>query len=194
MRLYLIRHGESEANRKGVYAGQTDSPLTDKGIQDAMRAREIISGIPFNRVYSSDIPRAIHTQRIALPEATAIQTKLIREIDVGNLVGRSLKDWASELGEEFLNNVRKSNYSPYGGENAEQLQGRVQEFLKLLENDPCDKVAAFTHAGFVNMVLKTVLGCEYVTGTVVCHNCSVNVFDYNNGRWQLVVWNYTGNI
>ena len=98
------------------------------------------------------------------------------------------------MGEEFLNNVRNSNYAPYGGENAEQLKGRARDFLTLLEKDPCDKVAAFTHAGFVNTVLKIVLGCEYVTGTVVCHNCSVSVFDYNNGRWQLVVWNYTGKI
>jgi len=62
--LYFIRHGQSEANVQGVFAGgKIDSPLTPKGIEQARDAAQKIleSGIIFDRIISSPQQRALHT-------------------------------------------------------------------------------------------------------------------------------------
>ena len=62
MKLYVARHGQSEANLTKSYAGQTDSKLTPQGRQEALEIRPILEGISFDRVYSSDLSCAIETQ------------------------------------------------------------------------------------------------------------------------------------
>ena len=83
LRLYLVRHGESEANQRGIFAGQLDSPLTEPGIDDATslgersillpplsrsqtKGREESQPCPFDRVYSSDLVRAHDTCKLML--------------------------------------------------------------------------------------------------------------------------------
>ena len=80
MKLFLIRHGQSTANLVKTYAGQTDAPLTEQGRLEAEQIRPILGKFSFDRVYSSDLTRAIDTQRIALPDAVAETTPLLREI------------------------------------------------------------------------------------------------------------------
>jgi Fructose-2,6-bisphosphatase len=61
MRLYLIRHGESEANLKQMHAGWQDSPLTGKGELQALAVRPIIKNIQFDKIIVSDLSRAKRT-------------------------------------------------------------------------------------------------------------------------------------
>ena len=63
MKLFLIRHGESQANIDRVYAGHVDTPLTGTGIEQAMAIRPILEKISFDRVYTSDLHRAWDTQK-----------------------------------------------------------------------------------------------------------------------------------
>ena len=61
MKLYLIRHGESETNKNGLWTGWLDVPLTEQGKEDAASASKIVSSVPFDKIYSSDLSRAIDT-------------------------------------------------------------------------------------------------------------------------------------
>jgi len=101
LRLYLVRHGESEANRLGIYAGQIDSPLTRDGVDEARalgRANKYlqkrrqqrprggnngdsreeddddVSPFFFYRAYASDLARARDTCLHALRQAAAADT------------------------------------------------------------------------------------------------------------------------
>jgi broad specificity phosphatase PhoE len=71
VRFYLIRHGESEANSQGIYAGQSDSLLTDGGKKEAqaLGRTAFLRETPFWRLYSSDLSRAHNTALFALQEA-----------------------------------------------------------------------------------------------------------------------------
>ena len=62
MKLFLVRHGQTVSNVAGVYAGQTDVILTDAGRAQAMKIRPILEKFQFDKVYSSDLSRAIDTQ------------------------------------------------------------------------------------------------------------------------------------
>ena len=89
MYVYVIRHGESESNRDGLWTGWLDAPLTDHGRADAKRAGEFLANISFDRIVSSDLSRAKETAEIAVPGANYETSALLREIDVGRLAGKT---------------------------------------------------------------------------------------------------------
>ena len=63
-----------------------------------------------------------------------------------------------------------------------------QRFLTLLENDPCERVIAFSHAGFITCTLTQVLGVSFNRKHIACPNASIAVFEYRDGRWILEQW------
>jgi len=187
MKLYMIRHGQSEENLRKAYSGQMDSRLTEQGEKDALGAREVLQGISFDKVYSSDLSRASRTQEIALPGIISEKLPLVREINVGNLEGKKFE----ELGEGFVLNRSTYNFLPYGGENYEMLRERAKKFLEMMTKEECDIIAVFSHGGFINAVLGVILGCTVTNVNALSDNCGVSVFEYNDGRWALRKWNMT---
>ena len=63
MDLLILRHGQSEWNAQGKWQGQADPPLTDLGVQQALRAAEHLrdANFQFDLIASSDLQRAKHT-------------------------------------------------------------------------------------------------------------------------------------
>ena len=187
MRLFLVRHGQSEANATKTHAGQLDVKLTDKGILQAQAIAPLLADIKFDRVYSSDLIRAIETQRNALPDAEPITTPLLREYDVGHIAGRKFEDTNGEYGKGFASN---RDYRRFGGENTDDICARLRKFLTQLEQDPCDNVIAFAHDGIMSSMMRLVLGCEYDYHSVFSHNCAIHVFEFNGKQWNLICWDY----
>lgn len=187
MKLYLIRHGESEANLNQYYAGQTDAKLTAKGKEQAKAIAPILSQISFDRVYSSDLSRAWDTQKLALPAYTAETTPLLREFDVGNLSGAP---FAKKDSPEWKRIYPDLDYTFFGGENSDMVYDRLSQFLASLEKDPCENVAAFVHNGLMFTMLRVVLGTKFAFGAAVSGNCAIHVFEFDGNRWRLLAWNY----
>ena len=57
-RFIIVRHGESEANKNEICAGQWDIPLTEKGLKQADAAREYLKNEKIDAFYSSTLQRA----------------------------------------------------------------------------------------------------------------------------------------
>ncbi len=57
-RVYIIRHGETDANRQGIVQGQLDTPLNDAGVEQARLTADALEDTPFEVAYSSDLQRA----------------------------------------------------------------------------------------------------------------------------------------
>lgn len=66
MKLYLIRHGQSEGNVRDLWYGHNDLPLTERGRQQAAQVGEKLKHIPLAAAYISPLQRAAETARIAL--------------------------------------------------------------------------------------------------------------------------------
>ena len=66
MKVYFIRHGQSEGNRLHLHCGWSDTPLSELGHQQARAANAYLKDIPFDRIYCSDVPRARQTAADAL--------------------------------------------------------------------------------------------------------------------------------
>ncbi len=187
MRLFLVRHGQTTANRDLIFAGQTDVPLTEQGRRDALRIRPILENFSFDRVFGSDLSRAVETQKLALPSAEAEQTQLLREYDEGAFVGKNVEQAHRAFGTNYM---ITRDYSPYGGENSWDVCARLQKFLDTLEADPCENAVAFTHNGVLNCMLQIALGVDYDHRAVGNQNCAIHVFRFDGERWQLLAWNY----
>ena len=187
MKLFVIRHGQSEANLGMRYTGQLDTPLTEIGIAQAKAIQPILAPYTFDKIYSSDLSRAADTCANALPGAEVELTPLLREYDVGSLVG---KLW-SEVGDfQPADPAQRPDYTSFGGVYVEIVCNRVREFLIILENTDYEYVAAFSHFGFMKCMLRVILGTAYDHRAVIAENCAVYVFEYDGSRWSIAALNY----
>ena len=187
MKLFLIRHGQSEANLHNIYAGQGDTPLTQLGKEQAATLQPVLSTYQFNKVYASDLQRASVTCETALPGVEYEKLALIREYDVGSLVGEPLGALKRVPDPDSLT---YPDYTEFGGENVLMVCDRAKAFLEMLEKEPYAYVAAFSHYGFINCVLRTVLGVTYKTNRIYTENCAVHVVEYDGKDWRILALNY----
>lgn len=154
MKLYMIRHGQSEGNRAGVLCGWAQMPLTEKGEEDARRAGRVLEGIAFDKVYSSDLIRARQTCAIALPGSEPEISPLLRELNVGKAEYLSWDQTAEKFGRELTDEVRANrDFRALGGESTPMQRARLEEFLKDPELYRCERVAVFCHAGMMQTPL-----------------------------------------
>jgi len=140
--LVLVRHGESEWNKKNLFTGWRDVGLTEQGIAEARAAGKKLKarGLSFDVAFTSALVRAQHTLDLMLEELG--QTKIpvfkdqaLNERDYGDLVGMNKDDARKKWGAEQVHQWRRSyNVAPPGGESLKDTVARalpyyVQEIL-----------------------------------------------------------------
>ena len=180
MKLYLIRHGESETNLSGHYTGWSQVNLTPKGIEDAKGIRPILEKIKFDKIYSSDLIRAMKTAENAIPGCVYETSPLLREINLGSLAHKPFLPADSEERKLIVD-----GYTAFGGESNAELRARATEFLDKVKSLDCDTVAAFTHAGILRTTLSMLFSANVNTTNFVCSNCCIVILELKNGRWML---------
>jgi broad specificity phosphatase PhoE len=165
MKLYFVRHGESEANLLWEFSnGLHKHGLTEKGRQQAARLAQSLRGAGITRIYTSPILRAVQTAEIladTLGPAYAI-TEALREYDVGALEGRS--DQASwelfrQVNEAWL--VRYEwDQRTAGGESFHDIRRRFVPFVEgLLQEEAATSgaIVLVGHGGTYRCMLPLVL-------------------------------------
>ncbi len=192
MKLYLIRHGESAANFEKRFSF-FEEPITQKGIDQAKKVGEYLKGIHFDKVYSSDMERAIATARIALPGKEPEQDPMLREIATGDLAGKPIDACLDQYGLSLRRDRLIRDFTSYGGENEQAVMARSRVFLAKMEEHADETVAAFTHGGFICATLEALFGVNIVTSrTLLCDNGMVAVFECSDACWKLHSWNANG--
>jgi broad specificity phosphatase PhoE len=157
--LWLIRHGESTFNAERRIQGTTDAPLSERGREQARRLARRLEGEAFDAVWASDLDRALHTARLALPDHPAgIRTDpRIREIDLGRFEGRRpVEMTAEELAELEVWYRGPFDRRVAGGESTDDLRERVESWIGELPD--AGRVAAFSHGGAIGAMLQVFLG------------------------------------
>ena len=185
MKVWVIRHGESEANQKGLLTGWLDVPLTEKGKEEAALVNKVLSGVSFGKIYSSDLLRAKSTAEIAIPGCQYETVSMLREINVGNIAGQPL----AALRDQNIRPLTKDGYGSFGGESRAEFRDRVAAFMRIIESEKdCENIAVFSHAGVIRNFLDIALGIVHDRSKICCNNCTVAVFEYSNSSWRLHSW------
>lgn len=155
MRLYLIRHGETDYNRERRMQGHGPVPLNAAGIAQATRlAGRLADEGAIDHIYSSDLLRTRMTAEILAGHTGRDVTyhELFRERDPGDLTDRSY--------EEGLAFFTDPDFDPPGGESVSVFADRVRraaDHLIELEGTRGRTVALVTHGMFCSAFLEGVL-------------------------------------
>ena len=137
-KLVLVRHGQSEWNAKNLFTGWKDPKLTDLGIQEAIKAGELLETrkLKFDLMFTSDLFRAQETGRLILErlnqkDIEIIQDQCLNERNYGDLAGLNKDEAREKWGEEQVHIWRRSfDVPPPGGESLKNTAERVLPYFE----------------------------------------------------------------
>jgi len=181
-RLILVRHGESELNRDGIFYGQLDPGLTEKGVRQAEEAKEVLKTFHYDEIYVSDLVRARDTARILNHrELDLTETKRLRELNFGIFEGLKYDEILSKYPEEeALWREQWQDYDYKNGESVRELQKRAVDFVEEKIDEKKD-ILVVAHWGVINCVLS-----HYLTGGLegywkfATDNCGIAVINFRD--------------
>jgi len=156
--IYLVRHGQTEWNVKDLLQGVSDSPLTEKGVDEIKKLAKELSKIQFDLIFSSDLLRAKKTAEILALEhnLTVETTKLLRERFFGHLEGKSndeYRKWAKAF-KDLTDKERFSAKISTDIESDEEIVTRLIQFLREIAiGNPGKKILAVSHGGLIKSFL-----------------------------------------
>ncbi len=135
--LYLVRHGQSQANVEQIMSGSIafDCPLTEQGLKQAEALGQKLQDVPFHYVVTSRLQRAKHTAEAILwynrfrPEIR-VENAAFDERAMGITEGRMRADVRIEYGLAYTAWDQQVHAGPPGGETVFQLNRRVVPFFK----------------------------------------------------------------
>ena len=135
--LVLVRHGQSEWNKKNLFTGWKDPELTNKGIEEAIKAGKDLKtkNIKFDIMFTSDLLRAQETGRLILEhmdqsDIQVIKNQCLNERNYGDLAGLNKDDAREKWGEEQVHVWRRSfDVPPPGGESLKDTAERVLPYF-----------------------------------------------------------------
>ncbi|MBV9543273.1 MAG: histidine phosphatase family protein [Chloroflexi bacterium] len=162
VRIVFARHGETFFNVEGRWQGQSDSPLTERGLAQARELARALRDESLAAVYSSDLGRAARTaDEVARPHGLEITTDVrLREIDVGDWTGlnRSQIEVFDAEGIHTWATRPASMRLPNGETLAEAQQRALAFFSEALPPHAGQTVAVVTHGAIGQAILVAAMG------------------------------------
>lgn len=148
-RLYFVRHGQSEANKRHVFAGQIDTPLTAVGRAQARAAGLSAKKFKFDLIVSSPLVRALETAQIiadtiGYPRDKIIVNEIFKEHYIGSLAGKPWRGY-----EEFDKRFPDM-------ESWETMLERAKSGLEFLKMQTSENILLVGHGSF-SRALRTVI-------------------------------------
>jgi probable phosphoglycerate mutase len=187
---YVVRHGETEANRSGILQGHLDVPLSEKGRRQAKAVAEALSKVRLDAVYSSDLSRARETAE-AIMIGRACQLVLdrrLRELNMGGISGLTLEESRVKY-PEFHAQLAVDPYGtrrPDGGESRLDLRDRISRALDdIYERHKDARIGIVSHGGAINALLS-IVSSDGTWPSLVVANCSVTVLERDDTGWKTI--------
>jgi probable phosphoglycerate mutase len=162
VRILLARHGETVFNVEGRWQGQSDSPLTERGVQQARELARALEAEPVAAVYSSDLERALNTAaEVAGLHRQEVRTDTrLREMNTGLWTGKN----RDQIDVEFPGSLQAWRVRPAAahmpqGETLEAAQTRALEFFnERMPGHLGQTIVVVTHGGVGQAILVNAMG------------------------------------
>ncbi len=196
MKVYLIRHGETDQNKVKCLQGRTDIELNEYGRELAYKTAEGLKHIDFDMIFTSPLKRARETAEIIKGERNipVIVEERIQEISFGAYEGLCYgKEHYSIPDKDFMNFFDKPEYyvTPPGGESFGEVLARTGAFLQELKEraEYQDKtILLSTHGCALKAVLANAQSTELSQfwGAGVHKNCAVSLLEIRDGKIEIL--------
>ena len=192
MKIYLIRHGQTDWNLAGKIQGRHDISLNQTGLKQAELLAEGMDKRPVVQIFSSRQKRALETaQAIGRRQHVAVAViDGLEEVVFGDWEGKTWDDISREYPEEFAVWCREpASMTPPGGESRPQIYKRVGNALREIIRRSRGDIAIVSHgaalAYIVSLMLEKELGGH---DEIIVKNVSISTVDYKpeTGRYTMV--------
>lgn len=155
--IYIVRHGQSVANAERKVAGQTESPLTPLGEEQALHAGEAASELEVDLIVSSPMQRARHTaeiiaKTIGYPIEDIQNIPELKERRLGELEGKPYAPGRTGSGNAL--SVEKTQ----DVETADEFFERIKRALEIIHELPGKVVLVICHNGTGRMLMNIAEG------------------------------------
>lgn len=146
---YICRHGETENNKNQRFSGWIDTPLTERGVQDASKTSSKLTGIQFDKIISSDLGRAFSTAYIISRNLNFTgeieRSRELREVNYGDFANQPYAVYPEVSPSE------NTDFTAPNGESLAQMQQRVLTYIrKLAAQNPGKTILLVAHDGTIN--------------------------------------------
>lgn len=188
MKLYIIRHAETEYNRKGIIQGsEVDSDINDVGESQANSFYEYYKNINFDKIYVSDLKRTFQTIRRFTENGSSYEKlKEFNEISWGVNQGKSddLEDYAKLIDTWLAGNLDNKFEE---GESPNEMSVRlVKGFNKVLDDDH-DTVLLCIHGRALRILLSKIIDNDLTKMDKYVHsNTGLYILEYKNGKYEIL--------
>jgi broad specificity phosphatase PhoE len=165
-RFGLIRHAQTVWNLDKMIQGQKDSLLTTAGREQSRAWGEQLALLPFDRILTSDLGRAVATAELInrslnLPME---KTSRLRELDWGAWTGRRIRDIENEIPRELRRLERAGwQFCPPGGESRRAAWLRSRKALEEASKRwPGETILTVIHEGVIKCLLYGLAERKYL--------------------------------
>ena len=176
MKLYIIRHGQTESNRGNKLLGITDESINDYGYRQIINVKENLKEIKFDICFSSPFKRTLETASIlSNKEIPIIIDDRLKERGFGILEGGSNND---KYTPDFWNfYINRNNYKI---EPLKELFGRTKQFIDYLKQNYEDKcILIVSHAATIRALHYNIVGFDENTDMLLFKVDNGQVLEYN---------------
>jgi broad specificity phosphatase PhoE len=185
MKIYLIRHGQTDWNIQQRFQGREDIPLNEVGILQAVECGNALKGDYFKAVITSPLTRASKTAEIIADIVSAEQfiiEKQIIERDFSRVSGMTPRER-----EIFYASGEKDDKEPW-----DILCHRMVSCIKHYgEQFKSNNIIMVSHGATINSVLSVLSAGKTGTGKIRLKNTCINILYYDKGQLSLGEYNLT---
>jgi len=207
MKLYLIRHGESEANKKGVH-NTPEVKLTKDGVRQARAIAKRLKNMGIDFIYSSPLTRARQTaeavsKSLGLPIEFWENIAEVKTPSINRGKSESNKD-AMKIESEIAKNYSKGKWKHSDEETFNEIRARAQGVLDhILKKHGNQNVLCVSHASFIKMITLVAIVDAHLTPNVYLrfrehsrnNNSGVTILEHTQkSSWVLDTWNDTNHL
>ena len=202
MKIYLIRHGETQWNLEERVQGKTDVPLNESGLRQAEYLREAVKDIPFDTIYASPLVRAYSTAEVVAESHGLPITVLpdLAEVGFGKWEGKTIPEIISRDPGKFERWKEAPTVElPEEGESHESIHERVERVVRRITEGkpgPYGACAVISHGGIQVYLVEYLLRKEKEKRKIRMKNASITLVEYNpeSGEGKLVFMNDTSHL
>lgn len=198
--LFIIRHGETDNNKKHIIQGRTlDASINEMGEMQARAISEALRDIEIQQLVASSLVRT-HQSAAPLAKEKALEIEKYAELDeinFGELEGQVFTEILDQIHD--LNNEWKSgnvDHAPKAGESPRATYERAHaKVLEILENTSAENIVFMIHGRLTRILLSEWLGMGLENMHLIEHeNGAINHLTWNEGKFEAVELNKTDHL
>ena len=164
-KIFLVRHGQTDANNSYTFQGHIDNHLNAKGLLQAQKLVPHFTNLNLSKIYTSDLIRTVETAKptAEVHNAEIIKVSALKEISFGEWEGLTYEEiktkWPKDI-DKFFKKPAEVKIS--GGESFSDVQNRAWDaFTKIVqEYDDESNIFIVSHGATVRTILCAVMNLD----------------------------------